>query len=113
MEKITVLTFAVGKEPVLKEIDNDHTALRDEVGGYLEVVRLPHDIVMWVNEEGKMYGLQPNFNMVRNGAVIDVVVGNAVFTSTDGDGETTSLTAEQQEHVLNFFSHRNVFTISQ
>lgn len=61
------------------------------VEGYLECVYLPDGRIMWINEEGKLQGLP--LNMVATFLALDalqrgdVIVGNAVITSTVEVGE--------------------------
>ncbi|MGB8344715.1 MAG: DUF3846 domain-containing protein, partial [Ktedonobacteraceae bacterium] len=61
------------------------------VDGYLECVYLRDGRIMWINEEGKLQGLQPNMiatflalKVLQRG---DLIVGNAVITSLAEAGE--------------------------
>jgi len=91
----------VGEEPKVSEIANDYKALRDAVGGYIEIVRLPRyrDICIVCNEEGKLLGLEPNF-LLRE--YRDIICGNVVFAGDDGCGDFRSLTEEEIKIVKDY-----------
>ena len=89
----------VGKTPQVKDIDNTLEALKDIVGGYIEVVSMEDNILLICNEEGKMQGLPPNFSMGY-----DVIVGTAVFVSYDGKEDFTSLNDEQMLYIMDRFT---------
>lgn len=84
---------ALLKEPgkAAREIDitPDLDTLRKLVGGYIESVYLSEDLILIVNDTGKLEGLPPN---VFCG--IDLLVGNVVALglSTDEDVDFRSLT---------------------
>jgi len=74
---------------------NDTAFTTDEihelVGGYLECVRLRDGRLMWIDEEGKVKGKQPNMvatflalDVLQRG---DVTVGTAVITTLQEAGE--------------------------
>ena len=83
------------------ELDDTLAQLQQAVGGYIEAVTLPNGATMWLNEEGKINGLDHNqqaqFIFDRSfGPGVDVIVGNAVITGgPDEEGETLGLTNEQ------------------
>jgi len=61
------------------------------VDGYLECVYLPDGRLMWINEEGKLKGKQPNMvatflalKVLQHG---DLIVGPAVITTLREIGE--------------------------
>lgn len=91
-EQIKVVVKEVGKTPEVRYIDNSIKAMQKIVGGYIQVV--PHwpgsvskKVTMMCNEEGKLRGLEPNFDIPG-----DRIVGNILITRTDDEGETVSLT---------------------
>lgn len=49
-----------GEEPEMKEIDNTLQALQAIVDGPIETVRLSKSIVIIVNEEGRIRGMERN-----------------------------------------------------
>ena len=67
----------------------------------IECVYIPalseHGVDLWVNEEGKLIGLKPNF-MIFDGQ--DIAVGPVFFASCDDEGETVGLTDQQVEKTL-------------
>lgn len=81
--------------------DNGLATLQKGVGGWVEAVDLPkHKMTMWVNEEGKLSGLEYN----PSGTMLwwsvygetDVIVGDIVLTGLpDDEGDTQGLTPEQ------------------
>lgn len=94
---LRVVVAEPGKPAEVREIEGDiGEALRALVGGWLECVPLwdgVHDI--WLNEEGKLLGLEPN-RMVRassDGAAWDIV-GTLVVAAHNEQGDTTSLTLD-------------------
>lgn len=60
------------------EIENTLKALQEVVGGYIETVTLYIDLVLIVNEEGRILGLPENEHL-------DGVVGDALVLGVDED----------------------------
>lgn len=89
--------------PVEFEIGNSYDMLSKGVGGLIECVEISKGIDMWINEEGKMYGLDYNvrataFYWTRHPAAFmrDVIVGDVVLTGGVGEeGETLGLSPAQ------------------
>jgi hypothetical protein len=85
------------------EFDNANSleVLQKGVGGWVEAVDFPKlNLTMWLNEEGKLTGLEPN----PSGTMLwwstygqtDHIVGDIVLTGmTDDEGDTQGLTPEQ------------------
>lgn len=74
--------------------------LQGAVGGYIQAVDLNENLTMWLNEEGKLEGLDTNlFGTLlfrQRFGDVDTIVGNIVLTGgTDDEGETLGLTEEQ------------------
>ena len=69
--------------------------LQKYVGGYIEVVRIgtfnDQEVVLICNEEGKLRGLEPNFEIPD-----DIVVGDVVFCQAK-DEELVGLEGELRE----------------
>ena len=61
--------------------------LQELVGGYIEVIYLPSDTIMIVNEEGKLKGLPTNLNATKilyeYYKVTNILVGDVVLTSRE------------------------------
>ena len=64
-------------------INNQLRALQDLVGGFIEVYPLKPDLLMIINEDGKLIGEPLNF-FIPN----DYVSGTAVFAGKDGEDFT-------------------------
>lgn len=114
MEKIRAMVVKADSNVLTVVEDFDHSLenMQKAVGGYIEAVRVTDDIVMWLNEEGKLNDLAPNFNLNGvGGLAIDVVVGDVIITGSNGEGETTSLTAENVEELKKRFTNRRNFQI--
>lgn len=74
-------------------IQNDLKKLQNLVGGYIEAVNVLKDVVMIVNEEGKLKKMEPNFLYG-----FDMIVGPAIFCRSERD-KLASLTEEQMAAV--------------
>ena len=98
-----VLKVDVGKLPDYDNIENTYEDIRSYVGGYIEAIRIRDDIVMWINEEGKILKLPINFALGYKGKIYDFICGNAIFTGVDETGETIGLTQEMVEFILHSF----------
>ena len=98
MEKIKIVFKEPNKNPIEMEIDNTLEKLHELVGGYIEVVPENQEctILMIINEEGKLKGLEPNI-----ASPYDTIVGNIVFVKNIGDGEFHSLTEDMIKYLLN------------
>lgn len=72
-------------EPVghVTHISNTLKSFQKVVDGPIETVFISSNVVMLVNEEGKIRGLQPNFWI---GTIIrELIVGTVCLVGTDGD----------------------------
>lgn len=85
---------------------DSYQMLSNGVGGYIECVHIAHGIDMWCNEDGIAMELPMNavatvafWNAYPQAALRQFIYGDVVFTSTDGMGETTSLTVEQFDYL--------------
>jgi hypothetical protein len=95
MEK--VLSITTDNTVEIKEVDSiEYETLYEAVNGLVELVSINDDIDMWLNEEGKLIGLEPNvlatllFNKAFNEK--DVIMGNIVITGgADDEGNTVGL----------------------
>lgn len=103
------MTMKVGEQPVLhnEEVADTYELVREAVGGYIEALRMSDTCVLWINEEGKLDELEPNFILTdRAGNQIDFVAGNVIFTGTNEEGETVSLSEEDIELIQERFTDR-------
>lgn len=74
MNKIYVGIKEPGKKVRFVWISGSLENLQKTVGGYIEVVRLSRDLILIVNEEGKLLGLPENFTLMG-----DRIAGTAIF----------------------------------
>lgn len=84
---------------VLVEEDGTLPILQALVGGIVDCVSLQPDFDMWVHDEGRLLGLQPNrFNLC----------GNIVVTRSDDEGNTRSLDDLDVHRLKRLLSHVRV-----
>lgn len=95
---------------ILEKFPASLESMQAVVGGYLDALRVSHSITIWLNEEGKINGLAPNFYLLdQEGKPYDTVVGDVLITGTDEEGETVGLTDEEFEEISNRFISRRFF----
>lgn len=90
-----IVVKRVGQEPEVKEVENELHTLQELVGGYIQCVNLPNNILCVCDEEGKLKNSLPNIVL---GA--DVICGNIFFCSA-GEEDFESLNDEQIEFIIN------------
>lgn len=118
MGKISVLHVKVGEEPEVVTVDNTLEQMQNLVGGFIEVVGVAQDILMIVNEEGKLKNLPDNFGMHRVKAegnvysdeLLDVIHGDVAFVAPLGPN-FTSLDKIQVKEIKGAFKNRKRFEI--
>ena len=91
---IRVIIKEPGKPAEQREIENNLETLQELVGGYIEDVNIGSNILVIVNEEGKLKHL--DFNFVLG---FDIICGTAVFIASEGE-EFSSLTQKQTDFIL-------------
>lgn len=99
---------ATGLVTVRNFPQDSYPFLRDAVGGFIEAVDFScgdKTYTLWVNEEGKIYGLPANqgatFLVKDSIAMFDYIAGDAVITGGTGDeGETLSLSQDDVNNIL-------------
>ena len=93
--QILVVIKEPGKAPRVEPLfSNTLEAFQGAVGGYIEAVTLCTDLVLIVNEEGRIRGLPFNLNMAGL-----PLYGTVLAVGAKGD-EFTSLKASTVPHVL-------------
>mgnify|MGYP001851969002 FL=1 len=92
MDKIRVLVKEPEKPAEVREIDNTLEAVQAIVGGHIETLRISDSVFCYLNDEGKLINLAPNFVITNGRKVCDIVCGPAVFFRSDGEGNEISLT---------------------
>lgn len=110
---IDVITFKkdgtktiVGKETMTHDLQS----IQDFVGGYIEVtVAIPGsdnpddvNLLMVLNDEGKMKQLPPSIAYVKDREVVDFVAGNAFITRRIGE-DFGSVTEEDVKTIQSYY----------
>ena len=91
--KVRVLVKEPGKLSEVREIENTLEAFQTIVGGHIEALRIRDDLCCYVNEEGKLLNMRPNFVIGRQYvSKVDIIVGPAVFFRSDDEGNEVNLT---------------------
>lgn len=96
-----IMEKAVGKE-LVSGIAHGHLYIKDlqeKVGGYVELVSMPNDIKMWVNEDGQAMKKSLNFFVRANDETYETLIirGDVVFTGVSEAGDIIGLTEEQEK----------------
>jgi hypothetical protein len=110
VKEIVAMGLGAGKEEatLYKKFVHSLENLQAYVGGYIEAIRLGEDMVIWLNEEGKLQNLEPNFSLTdREGVPYDLVVGNVLITGVSKAGEAVSLSDKQIKEIEKRFLSRN------
>ena len=73
------------KKPYVKEIEDKLKVYRSIVGGYIECIYPFADIpiMMICDEEGKLKGYPPNFQIESEFLGFDLIVGTVIFLRSD------------------------------
>ena len=101
-KSIIVVIKRVGEAPEEALIDNKLKTFQDLVGGYIEAPTFKNDIDMVCNEEGLLEGLPVNFVWREQ-----TIVGDVVFTASNGKGQWRSLTNAEIAIIRLSFAERN------
>ena len=91
-----------GKEPEIRNIDNELGTLQSLVDGWIEHLTFITGVGLIMNEEGKLRNMEPNFRYGH-----DMVVGPAIFVGEGGE-DFTDITDEQAMRVLEFLRWHTV-----
>lgn len=86
-----------GQRARIIEGENKLETFQNIVGGYIECFYLVHDIVIVLNEEGKLMGLEPNLFLNNN----ELIVGPIAFVGED-NFEFTELNEYQIQVLKNY-----------
>lgn len=101
-----VLVKNPGKDPNTMVITNNLHLLQQLVDGPIEVHTLTDGLVMIVNEEGKLKGLEPNFYVDR---LKDTILGTAIFCGQDGE-DFTDIDEHDLTVLQTFFSLEDIIS---
>ena len=105
-----ILVKKVGEPCEVKEVEKlELEDMQELVGGLVECMRIDFGVDdypvfadVWLNEEGKINNLNPNFALFNEDGIVDVVVGD-VFIADSRDGETIGLSDEQAKVIPQVF----------
>jgi len=95
MEK--VLYISTDNRVEIQEVESiEYETLSTAVNGMIELVSINEDIDMWLNEEGKIIGLEPNIVATmlfyKAFSQFDIVMGDVIITGgSDDEGNTVGL----------------------
>lgn len=104
-DKIRVLKIEPGKEPYVKEIENDYRASQREVEGLIDCIGFGDGCVAVINDEGKINGMEPNRRYGN-----DIICGPFFICGDGREGDFISLTGEQIEKYSRQFSEIEQFS---
>ena len=100
-KEIRIVRVPVGKPAEIVMVKNDLMSLQELVGGNIELVRLlgleSKKMYFYVDEEGKLKNKEPNFG-IRG----DVIVGTAIVSKHDVDGDEVGLTEVEAKWAVLF-----------
>lgn len=94
------------------EVKNNFKEFQKLVGGYFDIPYVSEklcekNIDVYVNDEGRVIGLEPSIIIVDGSQMIDFIVGTCVFASHNDNGDTIGLNKEQvlfiQKNIFNNF----------
>lgn len=94
---LTVIKKANETKGKVLTVEDTFETWNEIVGGYIETFPLTDDILILLNEEGKLMGLEPNFSIHCHGGYIETIVGDVAFVSFDEEDNFASLTDEHLE----------------
>lgn len=77
---IKALLIEPKQKPRVIEIEASLESYQQQVGGLIEILYLEDDVVLVVNEEGKLLGLAPNRRFYD-----DILVGNILILGSRGE----------------------------
>lgn len=108
---MSVLVVPANSEPYLAPLPPQNRSLdflKEKVGGWIEAVAIRDDVMMYLNEEGKLYGLPindlaTNLYVARYGP-IDVIVGDVVFVGWDGSPDEVDLSPDAEAWLMKWVS---------
>ena len=116
-------TLVVEKDGTNYVLETDRAGmlktLQGAVGGLVEPIDFGDNLTMWVNEEGKLNGMEPNWIatafFMRRFGVNDVIHGDVIFTGgTDKHGNTLGLNKEIKEALQRVVWHlRDLYAMQE
>ena len=110
-ENIQVVIVEPQKAPYKKTIPNTLEAMNDIVGGYIEIVRMNTktksgaELIIIVNEEGKLIQLPFNRNIVG----FDILAGTFFISAANKQGDNVSIDDLTANRLIKQFSGLEVY----
>lgn len=115
-----VIVAEIEKELEVKEIEikgNIYDALDEIAEGNVESITIWNDVVLWFNMDLQSDGSAFNFHLTEKSRIRNQdeyepkvsVIGNAIFTGTDEDGEPVGLTEDEIKAVMSNFIDRKTY----
>jgi hypothetical protein len=103
MSEVRVIKIDVGKKPTDSKIENSLEAFQAYVNGFIEVHPLKSvGLYMVMNEEGSIHQLPRNVEASK--LFGSLIVGNAILTRYNTDGDNIDLTDEDVKKVISYES---------
>lgn len=107
-----VLVIEAQKVPEVREIEDTLETMQTIVGGYIQTIYpFEDEVVLVVNDEGKLLGLPLNRELVtEDGTCYDIVAGTFFIAGTPSNCDHfTSLTEEQIKRYSEVFAVPRIF----
>ena len=98
-----ILKVEVGRQPEVKQINDDLMSMQREVGGYIETAYFYDDVVLVCNENGKLDGSCPNREIDLDGRLADVIFGDFFLVGVNA-GCLTDISDEMTEKYKDILS---------
>ena len=105
--KVNALMKKVNQHQWTAESISSLDDMQNLVGGYVERLSLPHNILLWVNEEAALTKLELNLMLIWDDhpRFHQPIFGPVFLTSVDNHGEMTSLTDKQKQWLAHHLVH--------
>ena len=79
MHKVRAIVKKPGEPAEIREIENTLEAFQKIIGGNLEAVYLGDFLHMYIDDEGKLKGLEPNILVMKRRGRIDLICGPLII----------------------------------
>jgi len=109
-DSIQVVIVEPNKKPYKKTIPNTLEAMKEIVGGYIEVIPCgvtdkKQQIILTLNEEGKLLGLPVNRKIMGK----DILVGTFFISAANMQGDNITLSDRQCFEIIRKFAPLEVY----
>lgn len=112
---IQIVICEPSKKPYKRTIERTLDAMREIVGGYIEVITIGKTatgarLAIVLNEEGKLEGLPFNKRLItRKSGIADILVGTFFITAFNYQGDEVSLTDGQCATYIKRFAKTEIY----